>query len=53
MSEVQCGKCKTARYCSLDWQKKDWEKHKQMCKHMQQHAVGDVAAQAIKYATFP
>ena len=53
MLEVQCGKCKTARYCSLDWQKKDWEKHKQMCKQMQQHAVGDDAAQAINYATFP
>ena len=44
MPVVQCGKCKTARYCSLDWQNKDWEKLEQMCKRMQQYAVGDNAA---------
>lgn len=28
----RCGKCKTAKYCSAECQKKDWPKHKLECK---------------------
>lgn len=27
----RCGKCKTADYCSLDCQKRDWSRHKRFC----------------------
>ncbi|KAF8595868.1 hypothetical protein BDV93DRAFT_528382 [Ceratobasidium sp. AG-I] len=29
---MACGKCKTARYCSTECQKKNWKKHKPNCK---------------------
>lgn len=29
---MACGKCKTARYCSAECQKKNWKKHKPTCK---------------------
>jgi hypothetical protein len=34
-SLLKCAKCKTVKYCSPDCQKKDWKKHKQVCKQMQ------------------
>ena len=33
---LRCSKCKTVNYCSPDCQKKDWKKHKQMCKQVQE-----------------
>lgn len=33
---LRCSKCKTVKYCSPDCQKKDWKKHKQMCKQVQE-----------------
>jgi hypothetical protein len=27
-----CGRCKIAKYCNLDCQKKDWQRHKIVCK---------------------
>jgi len=30
--KVGCGKCKTAKYCNADCQKKDWQFHKRICK---------------------
>lgn len=41
---LKCAKCKTAQYCSPDCQKKDWKKHKQACKQVQEKATGDDAA---------
>ncbi|KAG9202546.1 hypothetical protein G6514_004284 [Epicoccum nigrum] len=32
---LKCAKCKTVKYCLTDCQKKDWKKHKQVCKQMQ------------------
>ena len=29
---LQCGRCKTAAYCSTDCQKTDWPTHKEQCK---------------------
>lgn len=43
-SLLKCAKCKTAQYCSPDCQKKDWKKHKQMCKQTQEKGVGDDVA---------
>ncbi|KAH6639130.1 hypothetical protein C7974DRAFT_421742 [Boeremia exigua] len=41
---LKCAKCKTAQYCSPDCQKRDWKKHRQACKQMQEDGVGDDAA---------
>ncbi|KAJ8107080.1 hypothetical protein OPT61_g9112 [Boeremia exigua] len=43
-SLLKCAKCKAAQYCSPDCQKKDWKKHKQICKQVQEKGVGDDAA---------
>ena len=51
---LRCSKCKTVSYCSPDCQKKDWKKHKQMCKQMQEEGkqvqdegVGDDKLEAM------
>lgn len=35
---LRCSKCKTVKYCSPDCQKKDWKKHKHMCKQVQEES---------------
>ncbi len=41
---LKCVKCKTAQYCSPNCQKKDWKKHKLVCKQVREQSVGDDAA---------
>lgn len=31
----KCGRCRVARYCSLECQKMDWKEHKAVCRHLQ------------------
>lgn len=39
-----CARCKTAHYCSPDHQRKDWKRHKQVCKRAREKAAEDSAA---------
>ena len=39
---LQCAKCQTAKYCTVDCQKRDWKHHKRYCQkmlHLQQKLV--------------
>lgn len=31
-----CSSCKTTKYCSVECQKKDWQRHKEECKNLKQ-----------------
>jgi hypothetical protein len=35
--EIKLCKCRMARYCSIQCQHSDWEKHKQVCRDTRKH----------------
>lgn len=48
---IQCGKCKKRLYCGRSCQKKDWEKHKKICRKTKKGVAGPSHAKSAQTHT--